>query len=298
MGWRAIEFFAGIGGFQCAVQSPLRVVVAIDIDRQARDFYLLNWSGHYEIAEIESLSHESLSKHDANFWWLSPPCQPYSRRGRQKDIDDPRASSLLHLISLIPELLPEAIALENVIGFGQSRAHELLLRTLKECGYNVASRELCPTEMQWPNRRPRFYLIASRKSLVAWRPLPAYAVRLAELVSQCEVNMEAYCVDAIDIERYGLGMDRTDLANKEAVTACFGSSYGKSLLRSGSYLKTNTGWRRFTPTEVARQLGFPISFRMPPECTPRTAWRLLGNSLSIPAVSYILSHFDSRPDCA
>lgn len=297
-GWRALEFFAGIGGFRCAIQlacEPIRshfqIVAAIDIDRQAREIYSLNWPGVYEIAEIESFGLETLRKYNANFWWLSPPCQPYSRRGLQKDIDDPRASSLLHLISLIPELQPEAIALENVIGFGESKAHALFVHTLSACGYRVASIELCPTQMGWPNRRPRFYLLASRKSLDAWRPLPRFAVRLSELVSEVEMGMEAFQVDPVDFERFGLGMDRADPATCNAITACFGSSYGKSLVRSGSYLKTGSGLRRFTPNEVARQLGFPPTFRIPPEHKTRTAWRLLGNSLSIPAVSYVLSHF-------
>lgn len=35
---------------------------------------------------------------------LSPPCQPYTRRGARRDAEDPRASSFLHLISLLQRM--------------------------------------------------------------------------------------------------------------------------------------------------------------------------------------------------
>ena len=34
---------------------------------------------------------EELAAFGADLWWLSPPCQPYSVRGRGRDLDDPRA---------------------------------------------------------------------------------------------------------------------------------------------------------------------------------------------------------------
>lgn len=102
---RAIEFFAGIGGFACAagrVSSQAQLdVTAIDIDQSARSVYELNHAHEYVTAEIESLTTATLAEFAAELWWLSPPCQPYSRRGNQRDIDDPRAASLLHLIKQI-----------------------------------------------------------------------------------------------------------------------------------------------------------------------------------------------------
>jgi site-specific DNA-cytosine methylase len=52
-------------------------------------------------------------------WLMSPPCQPFTRLGNQKDDQDNRSASLLHLINLLPELInpPTYILLENVKGF-------------------------------------------------------------------------------------------------------------------------------------------------------------------------------------
>lgn len=298
--WRAIEFFAGIGGFACAAP-PCEIAAAIDIDRDARTVYQRHWSHPYWIREIGSLTAACLAPLDANLWWLSPPCQPYSRRGRQADVDDRRAASLLHLISLIPELRPRAIALENVSGFARSRARAQLGKMLEACGYHVMARELCPTELGWPNRRPRYYLLASLEPLTDWRPLPCYDVTLEQILAAAEPDFEERetCQISRDEQmRFGAAMDRVELAQPQAVTACFGSSYGKSLLHAGSYVVTSSAWRRFTPREVAALLGFPSWFAMPQHFSHRQAWRLLGNSLSIPAVRYVLSHLSPSTTAA
>lgn len=287
--WHAIELFAGIGGFACA-WPECGQVTAIDIDAQAREVYQRHWPHRYLVREIGSLSADSLDALGGNLWWLSPPCQPYSRRGRQRDIDDPRSAPLLHLIALLPQLRPRAIALENVAGFAQSRARALLEETLTALGYQVETRELCPTELGWPNRRPRFYLLASLDEVQPWHALPRYSVRLADLLRGAEVDRAACQVSPDVVQRFGSAMDRVDLEDPEAVTACFGSSYGKSILHAGSYVAAQDHWRRFSPAEVARLLGFPPSFSIPTEYGYRRAWKLLGNSLSIPVVRYVLSH--------
>lgn len=52
-------------------------------------------------------------------WTMSPPCQPYTRQGKQEDTKDPRAKPLLNLISVFPTLKrrPDFLLLENVKNF-------------------------------------------------------------------------------------------------------------------------------------------------------------------------------------
>jgi site-specific DNA-cytosine methylase len=292
--WHAIEFFAGIGGFAWAWSECPRVT-AIDIDQQAREVYQRHWPHRYLVREIGALDGGALAGLGGNMWWLSPPCQPYSRRGRQRDIDDPRSAALLHLIALLPQLRPRAIALENVVGFAQSRARAMLEQTLAAQGYRMQAREICPTELGWPNRRPRFYLLACLDDLRPWQALPRCEVPLADLLRSADVDRRACQVSPDAVRLYGSAMDRVDLSAPRAVTACFGSSYGKSLLHAGSYIVAEDGWRRFSPAEVARLLGFPPAFSLPEGYSYRRAWKLLGNSLSIPVVRYVLSHLPDGP---
>ena len=52
--------------------------------------------------------------------------------------------------------------------------------------------------------------------------------------------------------------------------------------------------RRFSPGEVLRLLGFPASFELPPDLPRDAAWRLVGNSLSLPPVSAVLGRVAIR----
>lgn len=53
---------------------------------------------------IEKLSVKQLEAYKADLWLLAPPCQPYTRRGLQKDADDWRASSFMTLLLKLPQM--------------------------------------------------------------------------------------------------------------------------------------------------------------------------------------------------
>ena len=113
-----------------------------------------------------------LAARGADLWTMSPPCQPYTRRGKGRDLDDPRAASFANLLARLPAVRPRWLWLENVPGFAGSRAHAALLRALDDAGYARAETLLCPSELGWPNRRRRFYLVAARGDAGACSPSP------------------------------------------------------------------------------------------------------------------------------
>ena len=296
--FRAVEFFAGLGGFVTA-WPEVDIAAAIDIHQGAAEIYSANCSHPYWVREIESITVEDLLALRANLWWMSPPCQPYTQRGQQRDVADSRARSLLRLIDLIAECEPKYLLLENVRGFSKSSALAQLTKQLARCAYRWQSIELCPTQMNWPNKRPRFYLMASRGAdLIPWRDLPVYSCRTADLIdSEVEIQVVAteLLMNAATIAEIEEAIDRCD-RNSERATACFASSYGRALLNSGSYLQLGAGrYRRFSPREVANLLGFPPHFILPPSLRTRELWKLLGNGLSLPAVRYVLSHLPGGP---
>lgn len=273
-------------------------VAGIDINQNAAHVHRQNFQHPYVIRELESVSSAELTRFEADVWWLSPPCQPYSRRGKQRDLDDPRAAALLRLIDAIEASRPTSIGVENVVGFESSLAYRRLRQTLARSGYQTAETTLCPTQLGWPNRRPRFYLLATTSRLSAWRPLPEYAMTVRSLLESALVHRDdqrsSRWLTAEETHRYGQAVDRVDAADPKAVTACFAASYGKTILQAGSYLRVAHRLRRFSPHEVARLLGFPDDFRLA-GLTDRALWKLLGNSLSLPAVRYVLAHLPNGP---
>ena len=117
---KILELFAGIGAVaQAASQHE---VVAIDINENAKQVYQSNFGHRYLTREIASLSDQEFREFGADLWWMSPPCQPFTRRGNRQDIDDPRAQPMLRVFDAIANIRPTRIALENVVGFENSRA--------------------------------------------------------------------------------------------------------------------------------------------------------------------------------
>lgn len=285
---RFIEFFAGIGGFAACCDSH-KIVAAIDIDQAAKRVYGLNFGHPYFNISLESVKSDWLASFHANAWWLSPPCQPFSRRGRQQDRRDSRSRGLENLLHMIPQLRPNWILLENVIGFAESEMFELSRTILKEAGYNWQTLEICPSQWGWPNRRPRFYLMATTAALPAWKEFPEFEFGWKALVDP--TFAEELIVDRAFYDKFHASLDRMGGEREHEPTACFGSSYGVVSSGAGSYFEYQPNrYRRFSPREVLRLLGFSDSFRLDQTLLLKKQWKLAGNSLSLPVVRYLLSH--------
>jgi site-specific DNA-cytosine methylase len=300
-----LELYCGIGGCAAALGGAAAVVAAIDIDHRALEVYRRNFPGHPALARtIEGLTAAELASFRADLWWLSPPCQPYTRRGLGRDDQDPRAASLLALIDRLRELGPDSprhLALENVPAFQGSRCHQRLLDALARSGHRQREGQLCPTELGVPNRRRRYYLVASRDEQPGdWSPPPGAAPPAGTLRPYLDSGGDSLFVDPELVRRYRHALDVVHPDDPGAVTACFTAAYGRSPVRSGSYLALNgpdgpgnpsdqPRLRRFSPAEVLRLLGFPATFTLPPDLPPEKAWPLAGNSLSVPAVRRVLS---------
>jgi site-specific DNA-cytosine methylase len=290
MATRVLELYCGIGGCAAALGPSAEVVAAVDINRAALDVYRHNFPHPVAPRTIDSIDATDLERWRADLWWLSPPCQPFTRRGLQRDDADPRSASLLHLIELLDRALdwapPPFLALENVPGFAGSRTHGRLRDALDRLGYEVRECELCPTDLGIPNRRRRFYLVAAQTPL---RYSPPSQPERRPLAGHLDPDPDPALWPAAElIQRYRHAIDLVDPDDAGAVAACFTAAYGRSPVRSGSYLATPRGPRRFSPTEILRLLGFPDDYRLPPDLSLSASWRLMGNSLSVDTVREVL----------
>lgn len=282
------EFFCGIGGL-AACLPPASDALSIDINRNALEVHRLNFGHPQSCKTIESLSVSDLAKAPADLWWMSPPCQPYTRQGRQRDMADPRSAGFRNMLHLISEMRPLRIGFENVPDFVGSEGCRLLRQTLEHNRYNFVETVFCPTELGALNRRRRYYLVASLNTSLD-RPDRVRDSRAIQL--QSDVDQQMFGLPDEWLEKYGDAMHVVTeelLDSGMETTRCFTSAYGRSPLRSGSFLKTTSGIRFFTPLEILWQLGFPMSFELP-DWPPEKLWPLTGNSLALPAVRFLLRH--------
>ncbi|KAK4796065.1 hypothetical protein SAY86_028391 [Trapa natans] len=185
--WRVLEFYSGIGGMRYSLIKAgvdAQVVEAFDINDTANDVYEHNFGHRPFQGNIQGLTAADIDIYKADAWLLSPPCQPYTRQGLQKQSGDARAFSFLRILELIPEALnpPTAIFVENVVGFETSDTHERMIEMLAKTGFVTQEFILSPLQFGVPYSRPRYFCLAKRKHLsfqrmwlnskLLWSPSP------------------------------------------------------------------------------------------------------------------------------
>ena len=68
---------------------------------------------------FQKLTIEQMQKWRVDLIVMSPPCQPFTRVGKKRDVDDVRAKSFLHVLHLVAESVGACIALigQNMSSF-------------------------------------------------------------------------------------------------------------------------------------------------------------------------------------
>ncbi|GMG99016.1 hypothetical protein Nepgr_000856 [Nepenthes gracilis] len=170
---RVLEFYSGIGGMRYSMMEAgvkAKIVEAFEINDIANDVYEYNFGHRPYQGNIQSLTAADLDSYKAQAWLLSPPCQPYTRQGLQKDSSDARASSFLNILELIPQLsqAPLMLFVENVVGFETSDTHRKMIAVLEKTGFVTQEFILSPLQFGIPYSRTRYFCLAKRKPLSFW----------------------------------------------------------------------------------------------------------------------------------
>jgi DNA-cytosine methyltransferase len=319
---RAIEFFSGIGSFAEACRNTsLNVVAAFDQNGLANNVYEHNFDLRPINATLDSIQARQIP--DADIWWLSPPCTPYSVRGRRDDLKDPRAKSLMRLLQLVDVKNPEIIILENVRGFKQSAARELVLETFRRNGYRVFETMMCSTDFGVPMRRPRYFLAGVRlfekiTGSVHLSITPIITATSSSIKSSDSINSlkvitscnaansadsitcikdfldtstcdEKLIMDHNEFQKYEAGLNVVSAHDSHAVCICFTKNYYRCKTASGSLLMMDDGRiRRFSSREILRLFGFSSHYKFPPGVTEEQSTAFLGNAVDVRMIKHLL----------
>lgn len=107
------ELFAGVGGFRLGLE-PLggRCVFSSEIDVHARDTYALNFGTAGTGGDIVDVYARDLPPFDLLTGGF--PCQPFSARGEQRGLADPRGQLYREMARLLTVCQPRMFLFENV----------------------------------------------------------------------------------------------------------------------------------------------------------------------------------------
>lgn len=222
-----------------------------------------------------------------------PPCQGHSTVNNHSRFNDPRNLLYLAVPAMAVALDVPAVVIENVPGVRASKegVARAAVELLTDAGYSVTHGVLKADELGWPQRRSRFFLVATK----GWAPIPltdvaqalAHPARpiswaLEDLLDRDEgtVMTDLPRLSAENIDRINHLHDEGiyDLPNAERPDChkngtTYGAVYGRMQWDAPAQTLT-TGFltpgrgryvhalrrRTLTPREAARLQGFPDDY--------------------------------------
>ena len=329
------EFFSGIGGMHEALkfqQNNINIIeiFPFDINQNCNVTYKYNFNITPYNISLESFSindYENFFKNIKNphkiLWTLSPPCQPFTRQGNQKGLEDNRSKAFINLMNILENTcyLPDYLLLENVKNFENSKATEMLIEILNKKNYDYIQFLINSKEFNVPNSRLRYYIIANKnkkfknnnKKVIVenWnefnninnKSIPTIKDYLNySPLFESELK-DFYISKNILSKESSIAMDIVTLNDNS--TICFTKNYTKLMKGSGSILLIGDDnnndekkdlislfgkLRYFTPKEILKFLNFNDNFGFPKEITIKSQYKLLGNSINVKVVENIFKY--------
>ena len=147
MSFRFVDLFAGIGGFHQALE-PLggKLLLASEIDPKAREIYTANFIKRgddskfaHDINDLTKNPKRLIPDHDILAGGF--PCQPFSKSGNQKGINETRGTLFWNILKILETKKPKILLLENVqnlIGPKHLRDWRIMVNSMRDLGYRVS----------------------------------------------------------------------------------------------------------------------------------------------------------------
>ena len=329
------EFFSGIGGMHEALkfqQNNINIIeiFPFDINQNCNITYKYNFNKTPYNISLESFStndYENFFKKNKNphkiLWTLSPPCQPFTRQGNQKGLEDNRSKAFINLMNILENTsyLPDYLLLENVKNFENSKATEILIEILNKKNYDYIQFLINSKEFNVPNSRLRYYIIANKnkkfknnnKNVIVenWNEFNNINNKTIPTIKEylnyspmIESELKDFYISKnILSKESSIAMDIVTLNDNS--TICFTKNYTKLMKGSGSILLIGDDnnneekkdlislfgkLRYFTPKEILKFLNFNENFGFPKEITIKSQYKLLGNSINVKVVENIFKY--------
>ncbi|OZC12367.1 C-5 cytosine-specific DNA methylase [Onchocerca flexuosa] len=303
---KCLEFFAGIGGFHYALKEiGLQVIIrALDINTVTNAIYKHNFPNtEIQQCNIEKLRTDYYDDYNADIWTLSPPCQPFTKKGLRKDLADRRCIALKSICNVLKTMKhrPRYIIVENVCGFETSEAHQMLKDTLMNLCYSFEEYIISPTEIGIPNSRPRYYLLANLTSEylcdkanedISLAILPEKVERFGNVMSfVIPDSLHSSCFTK-SYYRYiaGTGPILLQFSNIIQDRELSSEQLRNFALHDNCKNLMHCQIRYFSWREIANLLGFPRTFEKPPNISTKQMYHALGNSISVSGVALLIQH--------
>lgn len=174
----AIDLFCGAGGLSLGLQEAgFDVILGVDRYTNAISTHRANFGGVSYCGDLSSHKHlrtieRTLEGIPISLIAGGPPCQPFSRAGKNKirslgnkKDTDRRRELWRKFIFLVKRIKPTSVLIENVpdLGFGENSViFRKIVSSLELAGYRVESRILSAWQLGVPQHRQRLIIVGFR----------------------------------------------------------------------------------------------------------------------------------------
>jgi len=272
---RTASLFSGIGGFELGLSGSAEFVLNNEIDSAAQAVLAAHYPTVPSVADVGLVRPEDLRQ--AALLIAGFPCQDVSIVGGQRGLGGEKSGLVRHVFRLAEAVRPDRLLLENVQSIRFVHGGRVLAYVMHEAerlGYRWAYRILDSRAFGLPQRRRRFYFLASRVDDPREILLSDYgSMPPAPPLSQ-DVPIGFYWTEG----RLGHGLTSDALPPIKSGSAIGIPSPPAVLMPSGEV--------RLPTIETAERIqGFPAGWSA--AAPARQRWRLVGNAVSPPVLEWL-----------
>ena len=163
---KAVSLFAGVGGFDLALErNGAEVVASVEIDKHASKVLANRFPNSTILEDVKSVTGKQLFELGFNSDGIIVgkfPCQDLSVAGKRKGLTGERSGLFFEVVRLLDETKAKWFILENVPGLLSSNGGRdlgIVIGALAELGYGVAYRILDAQYFGVPQRRRRVFIV-------------------------------------------------------------------------------------------------------------------------------------------
>lgn len=296
--------FAGVGGIELGFEKAgFEPIFANEIDEKASVTYRLNHKHELVTLDVNDLDSKEVPKIDVLTGGF--PCQAFSVAGYRKGFKDPRGNVFFEIVRLLEDLKPKVVFLENVKNLGShdnGKTFRIILESLEEIGYHVRYKILNSDGYGGvPQNRERIYIVGfkSKKAYDNFE-FPEKLKAKPELSDfidfKNKVDERYYYEDKYMAQELRKVITHSNTVyqwrrhyvreNKSGVCPTLTANMGTGG-HNVPLIYTRHGIRKLTPKECFNLMGFPKSFKLPPNLADSHLYKQAGNAVVVPVITRI-----------
>ena len=176
---RFIDLFSGLGGFRIGFEKACKkknllseCVLSSEIKKHAISTYKLNFKNYKNFGDITKVKDNEIPYFDVLLAGF--PCQSFSSAGAKRGFYDTRGTLFFEIARILKAKKPKGFILENVEGLVKhdleknddqiGKTLKIILKTLKNLGYNVTWNLLNSKNFGVPQDRNRIFIVGCRNN--------------------------------------------------------------------------------------------------------------------------------------